>query len=252
MENTPKSKILVIDDDMQIRFFIQWVLKDDYELAFAENGQVAERMLLDFMPDLIIADVMMPIKDGFEFCQIVKSNSKTAHIPIIMLSSLQDSASMLKGLSLYATVYLTKPINPEVLKMQVKSVLKNFYSFNSNLIASKSAVKKMNGSQFLNQLVMTIEDNIFDEDMSVDFLAEKMCMSRLTLLRKVKLAAGKDTKDIVKEVKAKVGYKMIVNDGLLVKEVSHKLGYKKVDTFYKAFKDVFNVTPGSLKQKANA
>ena len=249
MEKGQKYKILVVDDDPQVRFFTEWILKDQYELFMASNGAEGEKIAFEVIPDLVVTDLVMPLKDGFELCQSLKNNATTSHIPLIILTARHDEDSVIKALSLSASAYIKKPFNPDVLKAQIQTLIVNNKTVYKTAINSKSSYKKLDKDDFIQQLESLIADNVFNSELSVDFLAKKMFMSRLTLLRKVQLYTDKDTKEILKDVKAKTAYHLITEKHMSVKEVSHKLGFKKIDTLYKIFKEKYGYTPGSVKLK---
>ena len=121
----PDEKILLVDDeDSNLRLLTQWLIPLGYDIELASNGEEAVRKVRDSRPDLIILDIMMPVMDGYEACRILKEDPKTMNIPIIMVTALDDRESKLKGLSVSANDFLSKPIDQTELIIRVKNLLK--------------------------------------------------------------------------------------------------------------------------------
>ncbi|MEI6490105.1 MAG: response regulator, partial [Bacteroidota bacterium] len=162
-----KIKILLVEDNNEIRDYLSKQLRREYRVEEAPDGNKALELAKKTAPDFILSDIMMPGIDGFELCSILKRNIETCHIPILLLSSLSDRADIVKGLSVGADDYITKPFDMAILEMKIKSIVNNRILFKKKFI-DKSAIEDEFGTinpldkQFLERVIIYVEENLIN------------------------------------------------------------------------------------------
>ncbi len=184
-----KIKILLVEDNEELREYLARYLKQDYSIVESADGQAALEVVRKENPDFIISDVMMPLLSGTELCKQLKSNIETCHIPLILLTSLAEREDIIKGLNAGADDYITKPFDPAVLKSKIASIINNRSLYRKKYI-DKSAFNDESllvnelDKQFMEQVVEYIEEKMMNEDFSIDTLAIEMAMSRSVFFKK--------------------------------------------------------------------
>jgi two-component system, sensor histidine kinase ChiS len=191
-ENGKESheRVLVVEDNPDVRSYIREQLEENYRVAEAGNGEEGIKMAQDIMPDLIISDVMMPKMDGYQFSKAIRADEKTSHIPIIMLTARAGIDDKIDGLETGVDIYLTKPFNARELKANVKNLIQQRIQlrkrFSKSTVIRPSEVSSVSVDQaFLEKIVKTIETHFEDEQFSVESLAEHVNMSVSQLNRKL-------------------------------------------------------------------
>lgn len=250
-----KKKMLVVEDNRDIRTYLQVLFAAEYVVLEARNGQEGVDMALKEEPDLVLCDVMMPVKDGFECCREIKENLKTCHIPVIMLTARIEDEDIIRGIELGADDYLLKPFNPDVLKAKVKNLIRNRSSLKQAYM--KLLMLPIENEQKDEQPLESVEDkmlggimriiaeNIEDPEFNVKKLAEKMNMSQPTLYRKVKQSTGFTIVELIRGARLKRAAVLLKERTYTVQEVVERVGYNDAPTFRKHFVDFFGVTPSS-------
>ena len=247
-----KKIILIVDDNVELRNYIKNELKGDYTIKEAENGLEGLEKANKYMPDLIISDVMMPIMDGFEFCERIKSDIKTSHIPILMVTAKGMQIDKLKGIDSGADVYLNKPFNMKVLKSHLKQLItsrqilfdKYFNGVHNSIIAENSTSLD---KEFMNTVLTYINDNLSDEKLNVEHLANQLFLSRSKLYRKIKALTGDTANEFIRKVRLEKAKQIIEQSDLTISEVCYKVGFSSPSYFTKCFKDYFGVLPTNIK-----
>lgn len=240
--------ILIIDDNEDILEFLSEVLGDTYKLHLAANGEIAQDMLNAEIIDLIISDIMMPGIDGFQLCQMVKSNVEFCHIPVVLLTSKNTYKAHIEGLEVGADVYIQKPFSPELLQLQIANLLKNRLKIKAHFASSPfEDVRVMAHSKtdeaFLKKLDEYIRKNIRDANMDIDKLAEHMNMSRPTFYRKIKSLSSLSPKELIDITRLKKAARLIAQNEFTLSEIARMVGYSSQSIFNKNFQKYFNVPP---------
>lgn len=208
------------------------------------------------LPDLVITDVMMPIKDGFEFSKKLKSDSPTFHIPIIMLTAKAEDVDIIKATQLGIDDYLTKPFNAGVLKAKVENLLlqrqllKNFYSKSLNLKFSDSAPEVGGEEAFMQKVINIIEANLTNDVFSAKMLAGLLNVSQPTLYRKIKDICQLSIIEVIRNVRISKAASLLLLKKYSVQEVCEMVGYNDYDTFRKHFVAKFKVSPSRYDNSA--
>ena len=256
------KKLLVIDDSDQIRWFLKHVFNKEYQILEARNGQDGINVALKEEPDLILCDVMMPVKDGFECCREVKENPETCSIPFIMLTAKVEDDDIIHGLQLGADDYVLKPFTPGILKAKVSSLingrqtLKQMYTKLFKLPGTDTIVvsePEQAGEEvktedpFITAVIKIVEENICEADFSVKKLAAEMNMSQPTLYRKVKQSTDYTIIELIRGVRMRRAGVLLKTKQYAVQEVAEMVGYNDIPTFRKHFVDAFGTTPSTYE-----
>lgn len=251
-DNVSLQKILLIDDNRDMLNFIRHELKKEFKVFEAEDGLKGLEMAVRFMPDLIVSDVMMPKIDGIEFCKKIKSDIKTSHIPVILLTAKADTATKYEGIEIGADDYISKPFEMEYLILRIKNLLKSreqlrrLFQINNRLDPSAVTVSSLD-EKFLSQLMNAMENGISDPDFTVNSLESIMGMSHSNFYRKIKNLTGQSGKDILLNMRMKRAKQILTdNPGVRISEVAYMVGYTNPKYFSQSFKDFYGVLPSDI------
>lgn len=243
--------VLLVEDNPDLRFHISNVLNGHYHLLMAEDGIKGERLAIEHVPDLIVSDVMMPQKDGYQLCNDLKTNSKTSHIPIIMLTAKAGQEHMIEGLTLGADAYLTKPFDAKELLVRIKNLIANraklWGHFNAReLVVLRDVNVQSLEDQFLEDTLKVIRTNIDNELFSVGDLAKEVGFSRSQLNRKLKAICNKTPNQLIIEFRLNEAKRMLEDKAGTVSEIAYSVGYSNMSYFTKSFKEQFGLLPSKI------
>ena len=247
-DETDKETILVVEDNAEIRLFVYEMLKDSYKVLEAEDGEKGIKLAIEYVPDLIVSDVMMPKVNGFEASKRLKEDERTCHIPIILLTAKGDKESKLEGLSINIDDYLLKPFDQDELKLRIKNLIDNRKivqaKFSSNLKEETSLEGVHSMDQLFVQKVQNIvEKRIDDPDLSVDELAKLVGVSRSQLHRKIVALTGKSTSVFIRNIRLKKAFKLLKRNQLSISEICYEVGFSSPSYFNRCFKEYYQITP---------
>lgn len=252
--NRRKKALLVVEDEPDVRKMISSIFNKEYEVYGAENGVEGLKMAMDMMPDIIISDVMMPIMSGFEFCRKIKTNFDTSHIPVILLTALSDVDNNIEGLGSGADDYVTKPFNIRLLQAKCHNILANRALMQSKFLKEENGSCQIVSSdtkdnEFINQIVLFIEESAMDGQASVALLCKKTAMSHTRLFSKVKGITGQSPQTFIQSVKLKLAARLLrEHQEMNISEISDKLGFSSINYFGKCFKVMFGMSPSSYRK----
>ena len=255
LTETGKSVILIVEDQDDMRHFIARELAEMYQVVEAENGKVALDLVRKNTVDLIISDVMMPIMDGFELCNEVKNDVNVSHIPFILLTAQHNLQSRLKGLNTGADAYMEKPFSIELLTAQVSNLLKSRELLNKTYLEKPFApVASLAVSQvddiFLHKLNDYLEENLSNEALSVEMLADTMGMSTSSLYRKVKGLSGLSPNDFIRIARLKKAILLMQNGENRISEIAFQVGFSSPAYFSTCFQKQYGKTPSEYLKQA--
>jgi DNA-binding response OmpR family regulator len=246
---TSDLKILVIDDNDEVRSFITDYLKTDYKIVEATDGFRGWEIATFDLPDLIITDIMMPGMDGFELCKKLKSDERTSHIPVIMLTARAMSMDRLEGLQTGADDYIIKPFSMEELSVRIRNLLEQRERLKekyANLIdlnlGEKMTVTTLD-DQFLKKATTIISENLHDFRFNVSTLQDKMNMSSSNLYRKIKALTGDSPVQLLRNMRLKLAADLIQKNNQSITEVMLQVGFSNLSYFSRSFKSLYGVTP---------
>ena len=244
--------ILLIEDNRDLSFFLKNKLGVEYDMILSDGTDGIE-LAFENIPDVIICDVNLPDKNGFEICEILKNDLRTSHIPVIILTALGNKDSFLQGLKSGADLYLTKPFNYSILTQSIKSLLYNreklryYYTNNIHKIDQGQAFGSPE-QLFVRQLNEQIKKNLDNTNFSVENLAEALNISRVQLYRKVKAIIGLSVSDYISNYRLENAKTMLENTDLSMSEIGYSTGFSSPNYFSTAFKSKYGVTPGAYKK----
>lgn len=252
---THAASILIVEDNMELRTFLLHTLSEDYHVSDVGNGQEALDFIKERQPDLILSDVMMPIMNGNKMCNILKSNIETSHIPIILLTALNDKESIIKGLQTKADKYIVKPFDMEVLKANITNVLANReimkkrfsqFKFNADEVSDDPTVSLE--QEFLLKATDIIKSSI-NKEMNVENLCDAMNMSRSSLYNKIKALTNDSPSDFIRKVRMNEASILLKSKRYTVSEVSDMMGFSDPKYFTDTFKKYYGVPPSTYMKQ---
>lgn len=248
-----QPQILIIEDNPDVVYYLQSCLKDRYQLLTAENGALGIQKALEHIPDLIISDVMMPEKDGFEVCQTLKQDERSSHIPIILLTAKADIESRLTGLQEGVDAYLAKPFEKRELLVRTDQLIQlrhklqaRYRDLHGPPMIAEEKYQREDG--FLHKLKMIIEAHLSDDELSVDQLARELGMSRSQLFRKIKALTNKSIMAFIRSYRLGRAQQLLKNTKLPISEVAYEVGFKNPSHFSTAFLAEYGVQPSSIRK----
>ena len=247
-EMPAKATILIVEDDPDVRTYLKNNLATQYEIIEAENGAIGWRIATDKVPDLVISDLMMPESDGFELCKRIKSDKRTSHIPVIILTALSSDQTTLSAFQSGADAYVTKPFSSAILQARIKNLIASrniiIENFSKNPFID---IKKMAGNKLdedlLQNAIVCIEEYISEPEFNIDMLADKMGLNRRQLSQKVKTLMGQTVNEFVKTVRLNKAAELLLTTDDTVSEIAYKLGYTAPANFSRSFSKQFGKTP---------
>ncbi|MBX3252588.1 MAG: response regulator [Chitinophagaceae bacterium] len=243
-----KGSVLVVDDNDDIRFYIKDNLRMNYTVYEAANGAEGWKKAQDFLPDIVISDIMMPEMNGVELCHKIKNNTHTSHIPVILLTARTAEEQKLEGFESGANDYITKPFSFEMLQSRIK-----------NLLAHREAVRRLFQKQievqpkeigvtpvdeaFIRRSIEVVESRISEAEFSVEDLSREMLMSRVALYKKLLSLTGKSPLDFIRTIRMKRAAQMMTKTQKSVSEIAYEVGFNNPKYFAKFFRKEFGMSP---------
>lgn len=243
-----KQTVLLIEDNDDFRFYLKDNLKDYFNVIEAVNGKEGWQKALALHPNLIVSDISMPEMNGMDLCNKLKNDSRTTHVPVVLLTALAGEEQQLKGLNTGASDYLTKPFNFEILLSKLKNILlqqelmRKTYTKQVEINPSEITIASPD-ELFVSKALQVIEQNIDNADFSVEELSSEMCMSRVTLYKKTLSLTGKSPVELIRTIRLKRAVQLLENGYLTISQVSYKVGFKSQKYFARSFKSEYNMLP---------
>ncbi len=249
-----RNSILIVEDNQEIREYLKELLEKEYNVDRAENGKIGYEMALENEYDLILSDVLMPEMDGIEFCKKLKTNIETSHIPVILLTAKSANQFRLEGLAYGAEAYMTKPFNPEELKVQVNTILearqKVKERFGKIITLEPTDIEiTSQEEEFIEKVIKSIEENIENSDFRSEDLARLVGTSTTTLYRKLKSLTGQSSNDIIRTIRLKRAAQLLRDSKNTISEVAYSVGFNDVKYFRKCFSKQFSSTPSDYRNR---
>ena len=241
------KKLLVIDDSDQIRWFLKHVFNNEYRILEARNGQEGIDVALKEEPDLILCDVMMPVKDGYETCREIKNDPKMAQTPVVMLTAKVESEDVITGIEAGADDYITKPFDVEILRSKINSLMKKSDEMKRYFSNSSAPSHKEESAQpsnpFMDAVIKNIEKHLDDSAFEAKVLADSLNMSLPTLYRKIKQYSDLSILELTRNIRLKKAAELLACQQYSVQEVAEMVGFNDTATFRKRFTEQYGVTP---------
>jgi signal transduction histidine kinase/ligand-binding sensor domain-containing protein/AraC-like DNA-binding protein len=244
--------VLVVEDNEDVRHYVRSLLIDNYRILEAEDCAIGCKMAIEFVPDLIISDIMTPNKSGIELCNELKNNEVTNHIPIILLTALSGLEQVKEGLNSLADDYIVKPFNPELLQLRVNNLIsirrRIRDSFNKHTVYGNINTDLPSAEdKFINKVFDYIKKNIDNPDLRIDSFSKDVGMSRVQFYRKIKSITGKTPSSLILEIRMIAAAELIKKTDNNINEIAYQVGFNDSSYFGKCFKIYFGVTPSDYK-----
>ena len=263
-------RLLIVDDNADIRAYLRSILQGHYHVSEAPDGEKGLKLAQEEVPDLIVSDVMMPVMNGLEFCQQVKDDTVTSHIPVILLTARALSRHQIEGYQSGADAYITKPFSSELLLARISNLLRNrrllkdIWATGSTVDTSvaptasleketaantiqeqpKPTPSEMRDNEFIGRFKKVVEEKLADSDLSVEDIASDMHLSRVQLYRKVKALTGSTPVELLRRARLTRGRRLLETTSKNISEVAYEVGFSAPSYFTKCYKDEFGTLPG--------
>lgn len=252
-EEADKPTILIIDDNNDIRQYERTLLQDTYFVIEAADGKEGLEVARREVPDLVVCDVMMPVMDGLEFTEQLKTGTATSHIPVIMLTAKNLEEHRAEGYEHGADSYITKPFHGKVLLARIdnllkqRKLLKHVYQRAADVETEVEATQlNARDKQFVKQLNAIIQQHLDDCDFGVEDIGKEIGLSRVQLYRKVKAMTGSSVVDILRKARLAKGKRLLESRSMTIAEVAYEVGFSAPSYFTKCFKDEYGMLPGDI------
>ncbi|NDP22222.1 MAG: response regulator [Paludibacter sp.] len=250
---TNKPILLVIEDDDDMREYLDTCLSNHFDLILENNAQSGHESALKYIPDLIITDWMMPGMTGLELCEILKNDFRTSHIPIIILTAKSNNDDLIKGYQTGAEIYITKPFNSEQLILQIKNIITYRKQILKDGSDSDDLSKQINLNEreqkFIDKLTNIILSNIDLTDFNVEEICKEIGTSRMQLHRKLTALTGQSASEFIRDLRMSKAKELLESRNFNVSEVIYQVGFKSNSHFARAFKETFGFSPSDLIKK---
>ncbi|WP_164891145.1 hybrid sensor histidine kinase/response regulator transcription factor [Botryobacter ruber] len=249
-----KNSLLLVEDNSEIRQYVKQIFSSTYTIYEAENGEQGLELAQEYLPDVIISDIMMPGMNGLELCSTIKENPSLKHIPIILLTASSSPEMKLQGIEGGAVDYITKPFEKELLVARVESILKsrdNLQHFFYNEVTLKTNKLKISAeySDFLTSCIETIERNMSDPNFKVKAFARAMGMSQSNLYLKVNEISGRPVNDFMRFIRLRKVARLLIDTDYRINEAAFEAGFSDMKHFREQFKKLFGLNPSDYVKK---
>lgn len=249
--------ILLIEDNSEMRSFVKGLLQNHYNIVEAGDGVTGIHLAYQVVPDLILCDVMLPGKDGFEVAKTLKTDLRSAHIPIIILTAKAAIDQKIAGVQIGVDEYITKPFVSEYLHERIKALIRNreqlreHYVHNLNFEPAAN-VPRGAEKKFVNDFVALVEKNIGNANFNVNDIARELGISRVQIYRKVKLCLGYSVNDYIVNVRLKKAKHQLLHSGKSIAEIANEVGFSSATYFSTTFKSKFHLSPKDFKSSPDS
>ncbi|WP_417444336.1 two-component regulator propeller domain-containing protein [Joostella sp.] len=256
-EDQPKDSIhqysvLIVEDNIELRNYLKSELKNHYRVITANNGKEGYDMAIEALPDVIITDVIMPEMNGFEFCRCIKTDIKTSHIPLLMLTAKAKIEDRIEGIEIGADAYMVKPFDLRLLKLRLSQLITSrqlifnkYFSAISDLPANANTTSL--DKEFIQKALNYINQHIGDSDISVESLASHLNLSRSQVYRKIKALTNQTANEFIRNIRLHKAKVLIQAGNTNISEVSYTVGFSTSSYFTKCFKSYFGVLPTQIE-----
>lgn len=255
-EENLRETLLLVEDNRELLYLMKDIFAEDYRVLMAENGREAWESIRKNGVNIVVSDIMIPEMDGIELCRHIKNDTATSHIIVVLLTAQISMENEITSYELGADDYVSKPFEPDVLKVRLKNLLnkRKQIQANSKNNPSIGMISKIDftslDEQLIEKAIKVVERNLSEPEFDVVALASELGMSRSTLARKIKGITGKTPLDFIKDIKMKHACQMLKNKRMSIAEVVVALGYNDHKYFAASFREVYGMTPSEYQKKA--
>ncbi len=248
------STLLIVEDNSELRNYLKLELQEQYKVITANNGKEGLNQVYQYLPDIIITDVIMPEMDGLDFCKTIKSDIRTSHIPVLMLTAKALIDDRIESIEIGADAYMIKPFDMRLVKLRLDQLVKSrklifdkYFSAISGVIENENTTSI--DKAFIQKILTYINDNISDSDLSVELLASELNLSRSQLYRKVKTLTGQTVNEFLRNIRLQRAKQILEKGRANVSEVCYHVGFASPSYFTKCFKAHFGILPTEVEVK---
>jgi signal transduction histidine kinase/ligand-binding sensor domain-containing protein/DNA-binding response OmpR family regulator len=246
--NTDRSIILIVEDTEDVRNYIKGFLESKYQINEAQDGDDGFEKAIEIMPDLIVSDVMMPRMDGFQLCEKLKTDERTSHIPVILLTARASEGSKLEGLETGADDYIIKPFNSKELEIRIKNLIdqrqKLRERFSKDItLAPKDISVTSADERFLNRAIEIVEKHMGEPEFGVDIFAKEVALSHSQLYRKIHALTNQSPVEFIRILRLKRATGLLKQEYGNVAEIAYEVGFTNPSYFAECFKKLFGKSP---------
>lgn len=249
LEHTGKKPVvLLVEDNEDFRFYLKDNLKLQYTICEARNGKEGLQQAFAVVPDLIVSDIMMPELNGIDLCKKIRTDPRTSHIPVVLLTARTAEEQKMEGFESGANDYVTKPFNFEILQSRLKNLLAQREAFQKafhkhiHVKAGDVHITSLD-EKLITRAIKVVEDNLADPDFSVEDFSHELGMSRVHLYKKLLSLTGKSPIEFIRTIRLQRAAQLLEKSQLTVSEIAYQVGFNNPKYFSKYFKDQFNVLP---------
>lgn len=248
-----KPLLLVVEDNRDVVSYLISFLEKEYNIIIAVNGEEGINKAIEFVPDIILSDIMMPVLDGIEMMKIVKGDFRTSHVPVVMLTAKADIESRIEGIEFGADAYLAKPFNREELLVQLRSLIglrkkmqERYASIGHlSLVAGKDFHLE---DTFIKRSREIMTSNLSDENFDIQSLCNGMAMSRTQFYRKFRSLTNRTPNDYLRTLRLHKAKDLLTGSDMTVTEAAYRTGFKNLSHFSKVFSEEFGVNPKEINK----
>jgi signal transduction histidine kinase/DNA-binding response OmpR family regulator len=248
-KNMPK--LIIVEDNPDVARYIESILRQDYNIKIAANGQEGLDLALKIIPDLVISDVMMSVMNGFVLCEKLKTDERTSHIPVILLTAMASEANKLEGLETGADAYLVKPFNTKELQIRVEKLIEQRRKLRERFsrditLSPKEIVVTSVDERFLNRALEVIEKHMSDPDFGVDVFGKEVAMSHSHLYRKIHALTNQSPVELIRSIRLKHAASLLKQNYGSISEIAYKTGFNSPSYFTECFQKQFGKSPSEF------
>jgi len=250
----PKRKILIVEDNYELRNFLMDSLDEKFDVYEAADGEDGLMMVQDVLPEIVISDVMMPKMNGIELCRAIKSDVRISHIPVILITVLNSEKDKIEGLESRADDYLIKPFNLRVLELKISNIIENRQRLVKKYLNEidpdlRFMARSRTDEAFLQKAAEIVEKHLTEPDFSAEDFSHEMGMSRSNVHVKLRALAHQSTTEFIRTFRLKKAAVLLMTGQYNISEVCFKVGFNNISYFNRCFKKHFGMTPSEYLDK---
>ena len=246
-DNPTLPLVLIIEDNLDVITYLQACLEAQYRVRIALDGQAGIEKALELIPDIIITDVMMPLKDGYEVCEVLKAAEKTSHIPIIMLTAKAQIEAKIEGLSKGADAYLSKPFHQKELEVRLAQLLAQRKKLQAYYSQAFTTPYPKIEDPFIQKVIDLVEKDLAIS-LNVTQFSKALGMDRAQVFRKIKAMTGFSTSIFIRRIRLKNGHRLLLTTHLNIAEIAYSVGFKDPAYFSRLFSEMYKKSPKQLRE----
>ena len=255
-KDTPRSKckLLIVEDDEEMGLFLQKELSAEFKTSLAKDGEEGLRRAFFDIPHIIISDVTMPNMDGITFCRSIKSDERTSHIPVVLLTARHAQGKQLEGLESGADDYIFKPFNLAILKSRIHNILHSRrelmekFKKGAGLEFGHEGIERKD-RDLIQSIIEIVVKHIQEEKLNADFLAERINMSRSMVYLKIESLTGQSVNEFIRNIRLKRSTQLLLESGRTITEIAYAVGFNSQSYFTRSFIKQFGVSPKEFIKK---